>query len=552
MAAIRVRRLESSRRIGDAVIEGGSPGGQEGQDPEEAEAEQAEGRREGQVAVGICRLSRPGRGRPRRSSLQRSNPDIAIPCCGTSLSAKGRIGFATDTGWPSQRGFRVKGRFRRIALFGWTLASAFTAIAGATPVSAAVAATPAPGYDISWPQCGGPYPANPAFGIVGVNNGIVFSANPCLASEIAWGGGSAAGLYANTGNPGPALSKHWPNGQSTPRFCDPATPDTVDCAFDYGYNAAADSFADARDAFAALGSSASPGASAWWLDVETSNSWRSDVELNVAALQGEAAYLGSVGVSTLGIYSTQYQWNVITGGSSAFASSKSWVAGAPDAGAAAALCGGAGFTGGGVALAQYISSGFDADIRCSDTTPVLTTIAVSPTSASVAAGGSQQFAARGNDQFGQPMSIQPSFAWAATGGTVSQSGLFTAGSTTGGPFTVTAAAGGVSGSATVTVTAATGDFSISASPATQTIKRGGVATYAVSVARVSGFSGSVSWSLAGQPSGSSVTFSPNPATVNATLAVRVPQSARGSYTLTITGTSGSLVHRALVTLKIAK
>ncbi len=446
----------------------------------------------------------------------------------------------------------MRRRFRRIALFGWTLASAFVAVAGATPVSAADAATPAPGYDISWPQCGGPYPANAAFGIVGVNDGIVFRANPCLASEIAWAGGAAAGLYANTGNPGPALSTHWPNGQSTPRFCDPATPDTVDCAFDYGYNAAADSFGDARAAFATLGLSASPAASAWWLDVETSNSWRSDVELNIAALQGEAEYLRSVGVSAVGIYSTQYQWNVITGGSSAFASNRSWVAGASDATAAAALCGGAGFTGGGVALAQYISNGFDADIRCSDAAPVLTSIAVSPTSTSLAVGASQQFAARADDQFGRPLSVQPSFAWTATGGTISQSGLFTAGSTTGGPFTVTAAASGVSGSATVSVTAPAGDFSISASPATQTIKRGGVATYAVSVTRVGGFSGSVSWSLAGQPSGSVVTFSPNPSTLNATLDVRVPQSARGSFTLTITGSSGSLAHRATVTLKIGK
>jgi hypothetical protein len=72
----------------------------------------------------------------------------------------------------------------------------------------AVAAPTTRGYDISWPQCGNAYPANPAFGIVGVNRGIVFSANPCLSSEIQWGGGTKAQLYANTANPGPALSSH--------------------------------------------------------------------------------------------------------------------------------------------------------------------------------------------------------------------------------------------------------------------------------------------------------------------------------------------------------
>src|SRR5215207_1455113 len=66
------------------------------------------------------------------------------------------------------------------------------------------------GFDISYPQCGAPYPANPAFGIVGVNGGRVFSVNSCRASQITWGGGASAELYINTGNPGPALSSFWP------------------------------------------------------------------------------------------------------------------------------------------------------------------------------------------------------------------------------------------------------------------------------------------------------------------------------------------------------
>jgi len=424
---------------------------------------------------------------------------------------------------------------------------------GATPAlavdGASSSAVPAPGYDISWPQCGGPYPTNPAFGIVGVNNGIVFSANPCLASEIAWAGGTAAGLYANTGNPGPALSKHWPTGQATPRVCDPSNTDTADCAYDYGWNAAADSYGDAVAAFAALGLSGSPAGADWWLDVETSNSWRSDVSLNVAALRGEADYLASVGVARLGVYSTQFQWNVITGGSAAFASNKSWVAGASDAAGAVANCSGAGFTGGGVALAQYPSGGFDANVRCGDAAPALATIAVSPSSASVAIGGTQQFSARADDQFGQPLNPQPTFTWSTSGGSISSSGLFTAGSTAGGPFTVSAMSGSVSGSATVTVTGA--DFSIAASPGSQTIRRGATASYALTVTPKNGFSGAVSWSVAGQPSGSTATFSPNPATTSATLAVKVPSSAKGSYRLTITGTSGGLLHRTVVTLKVS-
>jgi hypothetical protein len=234
----------------------------------------------------------------------------------------------------------------------------------------AVAASKGPktttrGFDISYPQCGGAYPSAPAFGIVGVNRGIVFSANPCLASEVAWAGGTKAQLYANTGNPGPDLSTHWPTGQTSPRACDAANPDTADCAYDYGWNAAADSYADAVAAWSALGLSGAPAASPWWLDVETSNSWRTDVALNVAALQGEVAYLELVGVTRLGFYSTTAQWTTITGGTTAFAAYPSWGAGAPSLKVAQSHCVSTpGFTGGRLAIVQYPYQGFDADLAC--------------------------------------------------------------------------------------------------------------------------------------------------------------------------------------------
>jgi len=88
-------------------------------------------------------------------------------------------------------------------------------------------------------------------------------------------------------------------------------------------------------------------------------------------------------------------------------------------------------------------------------TQTLSALTVSPLTATVAPLAMKQFGAAATDQFGAAMSSQPSIAWAVTGGgAISASGLFTAGSSTGGPFTVTATGGGVSGTASVTVSAA--------------------------------------------------------------------------------------------------
>jgi hypothetical protein len=221
------------------------------------------------------------------------------------------------------------------------------------------------GYDISYPQCGGAYPTNVAFAIVGVNGGRVFSANPCLADQLRWGGDAAAEVYINTGNPGPELSSFWPIGQTSPRVCSASDPDTADCAFDYGWNAAEHSYATLEAAYAERGITADPGLTTWWLDVETSNSWREDTALNIAALQGEIAYLESRNVTRVGFYSTTAQWGEITGGTQAFAPVPSWGAGAPNESVAKRHCiSTPGFTGGRLAMVQYIYNGFDANVRC--------------------------------------------------------------------------------------------------------------------------------------------------------------------------------------------
>jgi hypothetical protein len=232
-------------------------------------------------------------------------------------------------------------------------------------------------FDISYPQCGSPFPADAEYGIVGVNKGKVFTANPCLGTgdgppELAWAGGVRAQFYANTGNPGPDLSTRWPSNQTSPRQCNTsAVPgsDTADCAYDYGWNAAADSYGNAVGAYVSLGltpagATTTPSPNVWWLDVETMNSWRDDPALNVAALSGAVGYLQSVSTAGIGFYSTQYQWNQITGGTSDFSAYPSWVAGADSAEQAVGICGTKGFTGGRVALVQYLAGGFDADFLC--------------------------------------------------------------------------------------------------------------------------------------------------------------------------------------------
>jgi hypothetical protein len=92
---------------------------------------------------------------------------------------------------------------------------------------------------------------------------------------------------------------------------------------------------------------------------------------------------------------------------------------------------------------------------------VLTSISVSPGTATAAPGKTQQFSATARDQFGNVLATQPTFAWSlASGGvgTISTSGLYTAPGTSGSAV-VRAAAGGVTGTATVSVASSSVAFS---------------------------------------------------------------------------------------------
>jgi hypothetical protein len=90
-------------------------------------------------------------------------------------------------------------------------------------------------------------------------------------------------------------------------------------------------------------------------------------------------------------------------------------------------------------------------------TPTLTSIVVTPNATTVAAGGTQQYAASALDQFNKALASQPVFTWSASGGTITTGGLFTAPGTAAG-YTISAKNGSVTGTTTVTVQASSGNL----------------------------------------------------------------------------------------------
>ncbi len=99
------------------------------------------------------------------------------------------------------------------------------------------------------------------------------------------------------------------------------------------------------------------------------------------------------------------------------------------------------------------------------------------------------------------------------------------------------------------------DFSISASPAQQTITPGASTTSTVTVGLVSGTSQSVTLTVSGAPNGVSASLSPTSGTPSFSSILSItttPSVAPGDYTLTITGTAGTTSHPTTFILTIGQ
>lgn len=102
----------------------------------------------------------------------------------------------------------------------------------------------------------------------------------------------------------------------------------------------------------------------------------------------------------------------------------------------------------------------------------------------------------------------------------------------------------------VNVTAASG-FSLSASPSSVTILQGTSGTSTITVTPVGGFSGNVTLSASGLPSGVTSAFSPNPTATTSTLTLTASATAAtGTSTVTITGVSGSITQTTTLSLTV--
>jgi len=193
-------------------------------------------------------------------------------------------------------------------------------------------------------------------------------------------------------------------------------------------------------------------------------------------------------------------------------------------------------------------------------------LSASPASVSVTQGGSTSSTITVNplngfngsvslSATGLPAGVTASFNPASTTGnstlTLTASGAATTGTAT---VTVTGTSGSLSHTATVTLTvnaAATPDFSLSASPTSVSVTQGGSGSSTITVNPVNGFTGSVSLSASGLPSGVTASFNPASTTGSSTLTLTASSTATtGTATVTITGTSGSLSHSTTISLTV--
>ena len=132
--------------------------------------------------------------------------------------------------------------------------------------------------------------------------------------------------------------------------------------------------------------------------------------------------------------------------------------------------------------------------------------------------------------------------------------LSATGSAATGTFSVTVSGASSTLSSNVTITLTVnpaGDYTLSASPSSLSVVQGAKGTSTISVSPLNAFNGSVSLSASGLLSGVTAAFNPTSTTSSSTLTLMVSSTAAlGTFSITITGTSGGLSHSTTVSLTV--
>ena len=158
---------------------------------------------------------------------------------------------------------------------------------------------------------------------------------------------------------------------------------------------------------------------------------------------------------------------------------------------------------------------------------------------------------------GQPTGVTVGFSPTSITGTGTSTMTMTVASTTVAgtyPITVTGTAGATTETTTVTLTVtAAGSFTITTAPKAISIAPGSHGTVGVKTSATGGFDGVITLTASGQPTGVTIAFTPKTitGTGHGTMAIKVSSTAKaGTFTITVTGTSGSIVKTTKVTLTI--
>ena len=128
-------------------------------------------------------------------------------------------------------------------------------------------------------------------------------------------------------------------------------------------------------------------------------------------------------------------------------------------------------------------------------------------------------------------------------------------------ITITGNSGSISHSTNMDVTVTTAgqpEFAVQANPTQITLRLGQTGSSTVTLTSVNGFSGSISLSATGAPSGPTLSLSSSTValqsggTVKSTLTIAVGNIAIGKYVITVTATSGQVSHSVTIVLTVAR